>query len=72
MLSRHQCWMPYLVDHEGLDLALEDLHSCCGDNGADVRHHALTENFADEAVVSLESGGGRVLHGKAIVVIWNG
>lgn len=60
----------YLVHHEGLDLALEDLHACSGDDRAHIWHHNLTEDVTDEPVVPLEASGGRVLHGKPIVIVY--
>lgn len=61
----------YLMNHQGLNLAFQDLHSGCGDHGADVGHHALAQDLADEPVVPLEPSRGRVLHGEPIVVICN-
>lgn len=60
----------HLVYHEGLDLALQDLHAGRGDDGAHVRDHALAQDLTDQTVVSLETRGGRMLHRKTIVVVW--
>lgn len=60
----------HLVHHERLDLPLQDLHAGCGDHRADVGHHDLAEDVADEPVVPLEAGGRYVLHREAVVVVW--
>ena len=57
------------MHHEGLDLALQHLHASGGDHGADVRHHVLAQDVADQPVVPLESRRGGVLQGEAIVII---
>lgn len=59
----------YLVYHQRLDLALEDLHASGGDDRPHVWDHALAEDLTDEAMVALETSRGRVLYGKAVVVI---
>lgn len=62
--------LTHLVHHQRLDLPLQDLHAGGGDHRANVGHHNLAEDVADEPVVPLEAGRRRVLHGKAVVVVW--
>lgn len=58
------------MHHQRLDLPLQDLHAGGGDHRADVGHHDLAEDVANEPVVPLEARRCRVLHGKAVVVVW--
>lgn len=60
------------MHHERLHLALEHLHACGGDHRPYVGDHAVAQDLADEAVVALETGSSRMLHGKAVVVVCKG
>lgn len=60
----------YLVYHQRLDLAFEDLHASSSNNWPHIWDYALTENLADQTVVALETSCSWVLYGKPIVIIW--
>lgn len=60
----------YLVHHEGLDLAFEDLHASSGHHGANIRHHNLAQDVTDEPVVPLETSCRYMLHGEPVVIVY--
>lgn len=61
---------PYLVYHQRLDLAFEDLHASSSNNWPHIWDYALTEDLADQTVVALETSCSWVLYGKPIIIIW--
>lgn len=62
--------LSYLVYHQGLDLAFEDLHARSGNNWPHIWDYTLTEDLTDQSVVALETSSSWVFYGKTIVVIW--
>lgn len=60
----------YLVYHQRLDLAFEDLHASSGNNWPHIWDNALAENLTNETMVALETSCSWVLYGKPIIIIW--
>lgn len=57
------------MHHEGLDLTFEDLHASGGNHRANIRHHNLAQDVADEPVVPLETSCRCMLHGETVVIV---
>jgi len=68
LLNSGQLSLKLLLMHgETLNLPFEHLHSCSGNDTANIRHHGLGEDLIDEPVVPHEPGVDQMLHRESII-----